>query len=51
VAEGWPVDVTVMNAGRDLYPLFPYMKITHTLGGTSKSMAYSIAINFMRFEA
>lgn len=43
VSEAWPGDVTFFNAattGR--IPLLPYMKITHTLAGTTKSMEYGI---------
>jgi hypothetical protein len=46
--ELWPGDCTAYNAGRDLVPLLPYMKITHTLAGTTKSMEYTLAISYLR---
>ena len=49
--EAWPGDVTAYNAGRDLVPLFPYHKITHTLGGTTKSMSYIIYISYLCLDA
>lgn len=45
--ELWPGDVTAYDAGRDLVPLFPFHKITHTLGGTTKSMAYIIYMSYL----
>jgi len=47
--EVWPGDVTIFNAGRDFVPLFPYCKITWTLAGTTKSMAFSILCYYMTF--
>lgn len=46
--EIWPGDCAAYNAGRDLVPLMPFMKITHTLAGTTKSMEYTIRISYMR---
>lgn len=46
--EVWPGDVTAYNAGRDLVPLLPFMKITHTLAGTTKSMEYTIQVAYVR---
>ena len=42
--ETWPGDITAIyaNAGRDLLPLLPYHRITHTLAGTTISMSYII---------
>jgi len=47
--EVWPGDVTIFNAGRDFVPLPPYCKITHTLGGTTKSMLYVVWIYYVTF--
>lgn len=49
--ELWPGDVTAYNAGRDLVPLMPFMKITHTLAGTSKSMEYLIQLSYLKTGA
>lgn len=49
--EAWPGDVTAYNAGRDMVPLFPYYKITHTLGGTTKSMSYTIYYSYLQYVA
>lgn len=46
--EAWPGDVTAYNAGRDMVPLFPYHKITHTLAGITKSMAYTIYLSYLK---
>ncbi len=48
--ELWPGDVAAYNAARDLIPLFPYMKITWTLGGTTKSMAFILYISYLQFN-
>jgi len=48
--EIWPGDVTAYAAGRDLVPLPPFMKITHTLAGTTKSMEYTITLSYMVFD-
>jgi len=45
--ETWPGDVTFWNVARDLVPLPPYCKITHTLAGTTKSMSYIIYASLM----
>jgi hypothetical protein len=45
--EGWPGDVTFYDAGRDMVPLHPYCKITHTLAGTTKSMGYTLMLSYM----
>lgn len=45
--EAWPGDFTAYNAARDLVPLPPYHKITHTLAGTTKSMSYIIYISYL----
>jgi len=45
--EVWPGDVTAYAAGRDLVPLPPYMQITHTLAGTTKSMEYTLLLSYM----
>lgn len=45
--EVWPGDVTAYNAGRDLVPLMPFHKITHTLAGTTKSMSYIIYLSYL----
>ena len=44
VSEGWPGDIAlwVASSMRDMIPMLPYMKITHTLAGTTKSMEYGI---------
>jgi len=47
--EVWPGDVTIFNAGRDFVPLFPYCKITWTLVGTTKSMAFSVSCYYVTF--
>ena len=49
--EIWPGDVTVYAAGRDLVPLFPFHKITHTLAGTTKSMAYTIGMGYLKLTS
>jgi len=49
--EVWPGDVTAYNAGRDLMPLFPFHKITHTLVGTTKSMEYIIYMSYFELSA
>ena len=49
--EVWPGDVTGFGASRDLVPLFPFMKVTHTLAGTTKSMSYRLYISFLRVQS
>lgn len=49
--EVWPGDVTAYNAGRDLVPLMPFMEITHTLAGTTKSMEYLIQLSYLKTGA
>jgi hypothetical protein len=48
--EIWPGDCAAYNAGRDLVPLMPFMKITHTLAGTTKSMEYTLRISYTRLH-
>lgn len=45
--EGWPGDVTFYNAGRDMVPIPPYCKITYTLGGTTKSMGFTLMLSYL----
>ncbi len=45
--EGWPGDVTLFNAAKEMVPLPPYHKITHTLAGTTKSMSYILYVSYM----
>jgi hypothetical protein len=45
--EPWPGDITLWNltgvgAMKNFIPLPPYVKITHTLAGTTKSMSYVV---------
>lgn len=47
--EGWPGDVTVFNAGRDLIPLPPYMNVTWTLAGTTKSMNFIVYMDYLTY--
>jgi hypothetical protein len=44
-AEVWPGDVSIYNAARDMVPLFPFMKLTWTLAGTTKSMGFTVYIS------
>jgi len=46
--EIWPGDVSAYNAGRDMVPLLPFMKITWTLAGTTKSMEFTIQFSYTR---
>jgi len=48
--EAWPGDVTAWNAARDMVPLPPFHKITHTLVGTTKSMEYTILISYTQLS-
>ena len=48
--EVWPGDVTIWDTVKPLLlPLPPYCKITHTLGGTAKSMIYVISCYYVTF--
>ena len=46
--EVWPGDVTAFDSGRDFVPMFPFHKITWTLVGTTKSMAFILYLSYMQ---
>lgn len=48
--EIWPGDCAAYNAARDLVPLLPYMKITWTLVGTTKSMDFTLRSSYLRLH-
>ena len=54
--EAWPGDVTFWDLdytgateppNSPMIPLPPYHKITHTLGGSAKSMSYIVYLHYM----
>jgi len=49
--EAWPGDVTAWNVANGTSPAWvpalPYCKITHTLVGTTKSMAYTVWMSYL----
>ncbi len=52
--EAWPGDVTgytgASNAPVDAAPFPPYMKITYTLAGTTKSMGFTLFWSWWRLD-
>ncbi len=49
--ETWPGDVTAWNVANAASPTWipapPFVKITHTLVGTTKSMAYTVLMSYL----
>jgi len=45
--EAWPGDASFFNAGRDMVPMFPYFKANWTLAGTTKSMNFTLYVDYL----